>query len=301
MFIWDFVADTVLGQIIDWIYGQIIGFLANFFGEMGNMGADLFEMSWVQSIVLFFVYLAWALYVTGLVVSVFECAIEYQSGRGSVKDAALNALKGFLAVGLFSTVPVELYKLSISLQSSLTAGITGFGSGVDILASNIISDLSAAGSLESAGSAGVFGGIGTVTSPIMMLFILILMGYAIIKVFFANLKRGGILLIQISVGSLYMFSVPRGYLDGFVSWCKQIIGLCLTAFLQATILTAGLMVVKDHALLGLGLMLSAGEIPRIAGAFGLDTSTKANLMSAVYTAQTAVNMTRTVVKAVAAK
>lgn len=301
MFIWDFVADTVLGQIIDWIYGQIIGFLANFFGEMGNMGADLFEMSWVQSIVLFFVYLAWALYVTGLVVSVFECAIEYQSGRGSVKDAALNALKGFLAVGLFSTVPVELYKLSISLQSSLTAGITGFGSGIDTLASNIISDLRAAGSLESAGSAGVFGGIGTVTSPIMMLFILILMGYAIIKVFFANLKRGGILLIQISVGSLYMFSVPRGYLDGFVSWCKQIIGLCLTAFLQATILTAGLMVVKDHALLGLGLMLSAGEIPRIAGAFGLDTSTKANLMSAVYTAQTAVNMTRTVVKAVAAK
>ncbi len=301
MFIWDFVADTVLGQIIDWIYGQIIGFLANFFGEMGNMGADLFEMSWVQSIVLFFVYLAWALYVTGLVVSVFECAIEYQSGRGSVKDAALNALKGFLAVGLFSTVPVELYKLSISLQSSLTAGITGFGSGIDTLASNIISDLSAAGSLESAGNAGVFGGIGTVTSPIMMLFILILMGYAIIKVFFANLKRGGILLIQISVGSLYMFSVPRGYLDGFVSWCKQIIGLCLTAFLQATILTAGLMVVKDHALLGLGLMLSAGEIPRIAGAFGLDTSTKANLMSAVYTAQTAVNMTRTVVKAVAAK
>jgi len=61
------------------------------------------------------------------------------------------------------------------------------------------------------------------------------------------------------------------------------------------------MVVKDHALLGLGLMLSAGEVPRIAGAFGLDTSTKTNLMSAAYTAQAAVNMTRTVVKAVAVK
>lgn len=301
MFIWDFVADTVLGQIIDWIYGQIIGFLGNFFAEMGNMGADLFEMDWVQSIVLFFVYLAWSLYVTGLVVSAFECGIEYQSGRGSIKDTALNAIKGFMAVSLFSTVPVELYKLSISLQSSLTAGITSFGSGVDTLASNIINQLSAAGNLESAGSAGVFGGMGTITSPIMMLFILILMGYAVIKVFFANLKRGGILLIQIAVGSLYMFSVPRGYIDGFVSWCKQIIGLCLTAFLQAVILIAGLMVVKDHALLGLGLMLSAGEVPRIAGAFGLDTSTKANLMSAAYAAQTAVNMTRTVVKAVATK
>lgn len=58
MFIWDFAADTVLKQILDWVYGQIIGFLGNFFSVMGNMGADLFEMNWVQSIVLFFVYLA---------------------------------------------------------------------------------------------------------------------------------------------------------------------------------------------------------------------------------------------------
>ncbi len=301
MFIWDFVADTVLGQIVDWIYGQIIGFLGNFFAAMGNMGADLFEMNWVQSIVLFFVYLAWMLYGTGLIVSAFECGIEYQAGRGSIKDAAINAIKGFMAVGLFSTVPIELYKLSISLQSSLTAGITGLGTGIDTVAANIINQLSAAGSLENAANAGVFGGMGAITNPIMLSFILILMGYAVIKVFFANLKRGGILLIQIAVGSLYMFSVPRGYLDGFVSWCKQIVGLCLAAFLQSTILIAGLMVVKDHALLGLGLMLSAGEVPRIAGAFGLDTSTKGNLMSAVYTAQTAVNITRTVVKAVAAK
>lgn len=136
------------------------------------------------------------------------------------------------------------------------------------------------------------------TSGLMVIFCLALMAYAVIKVFFANLKRGGILLIQIAVGSLYMFSVPRGYGDGFIQWCKQVVGLCLTAFLQATILVAGLMVFKDHALLGLGLMLSAGEIPRIAGAFGLDTTTRANISSAVYTAQSAVSMTRTVVAAV---
>ena len=121
-----------------------------------------------------------------------------------------------------------------------------------------------------------------------------MMGYAVIKVFFANLKRGGILLIQISVGSLYMFSVPRGYTDGFIGWCKQIIGLCLTAFLQVTILTAGLMVMPSHCLLGLGLMLSAGEIPRIADVFGLETSTKANMMGAVQTASMAVNTTKTI-------
>jgi hypothetical protein len=299
MFIWDFVADTVLGQIVDWIYGQIVGFLGNFFMQMGNMGADLFEMSWVQSIVLFFSYLAWALYGVGLVVAAFECGIESQSGRGSIKDTALNAIKGFMAVGLFTTVPVELYKLSVSLQGSFTAGITGLGTDFGTVAQGIIASLQDAGNLEQAMTSSVFGGLSAITSPIMMIFILILMGYAVIKVFFANLKRGGILLIQIAVGSLYMFSVPRGYIDGFVSWCKQVIGLCLTAFLQATVLIAGLMVVKDHALLGLGLMLAAGEIPRIAGQFGLDTSTKANLMSTVYAAQTAVNMTKTVVQAVA--
>lgn len=285
MFIWDFAADLVLGQIMDWIYAQIVGFLGEFFSMMGNMGAELFEMSWVQAVVLFFSYLAWALYVTGLVVSAFECAIEYQSGRGSVKDAALNAFKGFMAVGLFTVVPVELYKLAITLQGSFTSGITG-------LANGGISAMT----LAALANVGGFG-----FNPIMGLFCVILMGYAVIKVFFANLKRGGILLIQIAVGSLYMFSVPRGYIDGFVSWCKQVVGLCLTAFLQSTILIAGLMVFNSSMLLGLGLMLAASEVPRIAGQFGLDTSTRGNLMSTVYAAQTAFNMTRTVARAVAAK
>lgn len=297
MFIWDFVADKILGQIVDWFYGQVVGFLGNFFAEMGNMGVELFEMSWVQSIVLFFSYLAWTLYGTGLVVACFECGIEYSSGRGNIRETALNAIKGFMAVSLFTVVPVRLYELSVTLQGQLTAGITGYGASIGDVASDIMQEFSAVESLTDLTS-GSFLGFGSITSGIMILFCIILMAYAIIKVFFANLKRGGILLIQIAVGSLYMFSVPRGYTDGFVQWCKQIIGLCLTAFLQATILIAGLMVFKDHALLGLGLMLSAGEIPRIAGTFGLDTTTRANIMSAVYTAQAAVNTTRTIVQAV---
>lgn len=299
MFIWDFVADTVLGQIVDWIYGQIIGFLGDFFATMGNMGADLFGLSWVQSIVLFFSYLAWALYGVSLVVACFECAIESQSGRGSIRDTALNAVKGFMAVGLFTVVPVELYKLAVSLQATFSAGLTGYGTDLGTVASNIVKTLQDAGGADMAASSGAFGGLSTITNPIFLIFLLILMGYAVIKVFFANLKRGGILLIQIAVGSLYMFSVPRGYIDGFVGWCKQVVGLCLTAFLQATLLIAGLMTIKDHALLGLGLMLAANEVPRIAGQFGLDTSAKANLMGTVYAAQGVVNLTKTVVQTVA--
>ena len=81
IFIWDFVVDLVLGQILDWLYGQIVGFLSAFFEMMGNMGAELFSMDWVQAIVLFFSYFAWSLYGIGLVVSVCEFGIEYQTGR----------------------------------------------------------------------------------------------------------------------------------------------------------------------------------------------------------------------------
>ena len=119
MFIWDFVAAKVLGQIVDWFYSQIVGFLGNFFSEMGNMGAELFTMDWVQSIVLFFSYLAWALYGTGLVVACFETGVEYSSGRGNIRETALNAIKGFMAASLFSAAPVELYKLSVLAECGI--------------------------------------------------------------------------------------------------------------------------------------------------------------------------------------
>ncbi len=118
----------------------------------------------------------------------------------------------------------------MDLQASLTAGITGYGSGIDTLASSIITNLQDGGSLTEVVSSGMFGGLGALTSVFMVLFIIIMMGYAVIKVFFSNLKRGGILLIQIAVGSLHMFSVPRGYGDRFVQWFKQVAGLCLTTY-----------------------------------------------------------------------
>ena len=293
MFIWDFVASTVMDDLIDWFYGQLVGFLGNFFAQMGNMGVELFDLEWVQGVILFFSKLAWALFAVSLVVRAFECGIEYASGRANLQQTALDMIKGFFAVSLFTTVPVRLYALSVSLQGTLSVGLTGSDTTIGEVGQQIITDLSEIDSLADMIDNSYFG-LGVITSPLMILFCVILMAYAVIKVFFANLKRGGILLIQIAVGSLYMFSIPRGYIDGFVQWMKQVIGLCLTAFLQSTILVAGLMVFKDHALLGLGLMLSAGEVPRIAGTFGLDTTTRANIMSAVYTAQAAINTTRTI-------
>ena len=45
---------------------------------MNNMGVELFDLPWVNAITTFFGWLGWALFVVGLVVGAFECAIEYQ-------------------------------------------------------------------------------------------------------------------------------------------------------------------------------------------------------------------------------
>lgn len=284
MFIFDFVTEVVLDQILDWIHSIMVRFLSDFFAMMNNMGSELFELPWVEVVLVFFSRLAWALYVTGLVVGAFECAIEHQSGRGSIRDTALNYIKGFLAVSLFTVAPVRLYTLCVSLQAGFGAAVAG------------IRDIKTLGELAQMALSGSYTFEGR--NLVSQLFCPVMMGYAVIKVFFASLKRGGILLIQIAVGSLYLFSVPRGYIDGFTQWCKQVIGLCLTEFLQTTILVAGLMVYNERPLLGLGVMLASAEVPRIAGQFGLDTSTKGNLMNGIHIAQSAVNLTRTVVKTV---
>ena len=282
MFIWDFAAGSVLDQIMDWIYSLLIGFLSEFFTMMNGMGADLFELPWVAALILFFSRLGWMLYAVGFIVAVFECAIEHQSGRGNIKDVGLNVLKGFFAVSLFTSVPVGLYREVVSLEGSLSGAIAGMGyrDGYENLTDAVQGTLENMQSLAFTAVVGVF--------------CLVMIGYAVFKVFFSNLKRGGILLILIAVGSLYMFGIPRGYLDGFHGWCKQVVGLCLTTFLQSTILIAGLMVFREQLLLGLGLMLSAGEIPRLAGHFGMESGTRANLMGSIYAVQHALTLSRSI-------
>ena len=291
MFIWDFVANPVMDALVDWFYSQVVGFLGAFFAQMGNMGVELFELEWVQAVVQFFSQLGWALYGVSLVVAGFECGIEYASGgRGNFQQVALNAIKGFLAVSLFTIVPVRLYTLSVSLQGTFTTGISNLGIGE--LGASVLEGMD----IDSLMDLAVETNWGIGTNPIMILFCMILMAYAVIKVFFANLKRGGILLIQIAVGSLYMFSVPRGYTDGFNQWCKQVMAICLTAFLQTTLLFLGMLTLQDSMLMGLGIMLTANEVPRIAQQFGLDSSVRVNVSSMVYSTSSAINLAKNLMR-----
>lgn len=84
--------------------------------------------------------------------------------------------------------------------------------------------------------------------------------------------------------------------DLIINWVKQVFALCLTAFLQTTLLFLGLLSWSTNMLLAIGIMMSAAEVPRIAQQFGLDTSVKVNVMSAVHMGTSAVNLVKAVGK-----
>ena len=282
------ISTAIWNTMIQWFYETIYGAVADFFSMMGGMGAEIFDLDWVSATIKLFTLFGWTLYIAGLVVAVFDVAIEYQSGRANIKTTSINILKGFFACSLVCVLPVELYKFCISLQNTFShdlAALFGAGQTVDLSAASL-----------AALTAKFLTGAGAVQATLLTLLCLIAFAYCVIMIFFQNIKRGGILLVQISVGSLYMFSVPRGYTDGFNQWMKQVAALCLTAFMQTTLLYLGLLTFQTDLLMGLGIMLAANEVPRIAQQFGLDSSVKINMMSVVHASTTAVNLSRVLTK-----
>ena len=284
---WEMVTDSIWGKFMTWLYTLVYDAAADFFTMMTEIGANLFDLLWVKSALEFFSLFGWGLFVAGLVVAIFDIAIEYQSmGRLNIKKQVMPFVYGLFAVNLFTTVPVELFRFCVTLQNTfvkdLAQDVIKMNLSLQEAAENVLI-LFKPMSMPSA-------------SPLLSLMMLICTVYCVVKCFFSNIKRGGILLTQIAVGSLHMFSLPRGYSEGFTGWCKQVIAICFTTFMQTTLMLLGLMTMESHPLLGLGVMLSANEVPRIAQQYGLDTSIRVNAMSAVHTTTSLINIGRAIAK-----
>ena len=226
------ISNTIWNTMLRWFYETIYEAVADFFTMMGNMGADIFDLDWVQATIKLFTMFGWSLFIAGLVVAIFDVAIEYQHGRADIKTTSINILKGFFACSLIGVAPVELYKFCITLQNTFSHDLSALFAGGQ--------SLNLAGQSSSI-LVGSFSVSNNISFNLFNILALIAFAYCVIKIFFQNIKRGGILLVQMAVGSLYMFSVPRGYTDGFYQWCKQVAALCLTAFMQTTLLFLGLL------------------------------------------------------------
>ena len=104
-----------------------------------------------------------------------------------------SIFKGLLASLLITTLPVSLLIFTNHICNIICQAFT------DDITINFIVQIN---SDNSTSSANFFSGWGF---AIFMLITFV----CVIKVFLANIKRGGILIIQIFVGSLHLFNVPR--------------------------------------------------------------------------------------------
>ena len=267
-------------KFILWMYDRMFEAVSNLFSRIGTMGVELFDMAWVQAFLRLFRFVGWTLFLAGLMVALFDTAVEYQTMRRiDGKHQVLPLIFGFLAVHMFSEVPVRLYVFCVRLQGIF---MTELG---DLFQTEV-----AAGSLgDAAGSAlEAIRMSGNLTN----LFFLLALAYCVLRAFFANVSRSGILLCQIAVGSLHLFALPKGNYEGFVLWMKQVIGLCLTAFLQMTMLYLGLLTWQVHPLPGLGIIIAASEVPRVAQQFGMETGMRSSMRGMMQSTVSAVHLTR---------
>ena len=173
-----FGINSLFDAMLDYLYGELVKGLSDFFVLMNQMGVDVLELPWVAALVSFFAQLGWVLFLAGISVAILETAIEAQNGKAALRDTALNLIKGFLAVNLFTVVPVELFKFSVGLQGQLgRAMATVFQAesteSIGTLAMNLITPLTG--------------------FALFNLVFILMMSYAVIKVFFRISSEAGYL------------------------------------------------------------------------------------------------------------
>ncbi len=183
------ISEAVWDIMLEWIFNTVYGAIAEFFAMINGMGSDIFDLAWVSAFTSLFSKFGWALFAAGLVVAVFDTAIEYQTERANIQSTCLNVLKGFMAVSLFTKkVPVELYKFCITLQTTFSGDLIGSFVGANR------SDLGATAEIVLKGMGGYSGLLGLLT--------IIMLAYCVVKLFFANIKRGGIFAVSDRRGKL---------------------------------------------------------------------------------------------------
>ena len=62
------ISNAIWNTMLRWFYETIYNAVADFFARMGNMGADIFNLDWVQATIRLFRLFGWSLFAAGLVV-----------------------------------------------------------------------------------------------------------------------------------------------------------------------------------------------------------------------------------------
>ena len=73
-----------LDNLMKWLFNAFYEAIADVFTQMGDMGAEIFDLSWIESAVHLFFLFGWVLFGVGVIVAAFDLAVEYQNGRANI-------------------------------------------------------------------------------------------------------------------------------------------------------------------------------------------------------------------------
>lgn len=246
-----------------------IGQLVSYSNEMIN---GLYNNRAVVGYLIFISVFGSIMYLFGVGFSFADWALKHNENISvSIMDTFKNQLIGLFALLGFTQIPVLLIQFTNDICIRLISGLDASA------ITNLMQSVQSGGlQLDAFWT--------TVALPVFV----IIMFVCVVKLFFSNIKRGGILLILISICPVHLFSLTRGYCDSFYSWCRQVLALCLTAFVQNFLIALSLVIFAfdgtslTDIIIAVGVALSAAEAPRILQQFGLDTSMRANLSQAIF-------------------
>ena len=288
----DMIFDALLGSFDSILPKASIG-LVKLIDDILKYNNGLIDMLFENSAVLtFFAFtlsIGGLMYAGGVGFAFANFTIENKEDSGAqITDTIKNIFIGLAAVCSYTTIPVLFLRFTNYICDLMVSELTKY-SLLDWLKPELMGN----GAGQSGESTGM-----SVTTGFCAVYGII-MFVCVCKIFFSNIKRGGILVTLIFVCSFHMFSIPRGYTDAFWSWCKQVAGVCITAFVQNFLIALSFLILTavnkaslDTLVVSAGVALSASEVPRILQQFGLDTSMKANISQAIFATSGVVSIAR---------
>lgn len=275
------LSTALYGTIIFFLEGMlkmcnlVIGLVSSNFNELINNPA-------VQGYLTFLQAFAAILFIVGIGFAISEWAIGVNEGNA---DSIMSTFK-YIILGLFTTlgfttIPILLMQFTAECTDLMINEMNDFSGMLENMINHLIYNENDFG------------------SNVLWIIFCIIFVVSIFKIFLSNMKRGGVLLIQLTACPFHIFNIPRGHVDAFFNWCKQILALLLTTFVQNFLLALGVLILGTgsgltvvNMCLCMGVLLAANEAPQILQQFGLDSSVRANPSQAIFAASGITNIIR---------
>ncbi len=71
------VVNAIWDGLVKWLLQSFYDTLADVFTQIGSMGAEIFDLTWIVTFVRLFTLLGWVLFGVGMIVAAFDLALEY--------------------------------------------------------------------------------------------------------------------------------------------------------------------------------------------------------------------------------